>query len=313
MIDFEELDAVDVNARLLDVLDGVQVPSTLAHAEQAFGEELENWCFSAPDSAIARRVLAKDAVRIFAGTTIAILVPFRDDGSGRRQQQLQMFTRHIHEAFMPQLPCGVSVELIVLEQSAQGDFNRGKLLNLGALWCRSFLEGKVLLCPHDVDMLPDPTLVPFYCHCQEGDCVHVGWVNRKYDYEGFFGGVCVIPMEEFFAAGGFPNNFWGWGREDDVFYARLRLITQTNILVPDTQVGITFIDDGPPREESANVATVRHFFGTDNIFDMSRFFVLDHDEHDWVHHLLLDLQPNRLLGGSKGRSAQVLASLFKVL
>ncbi|CAE7209077.1 B4galt2, partial [Symbiodinium pilosum] len=102
-------------------------------------------------------------------------------------------------------------------------FNRGKLLNVGALWCCAHLYDamNVRLCLHDVDTIPAPSLVPFYCHSRPGECVHLGWVNRKYDYPAFFGGVCALSLSDFLRAGGFPNHFWGWGREDDVLHSRL--------------------------------------------------------------------------------------------
>ena len=34
-------------------------------------------------------------------------------------------------------------------------------------------------------------------------------------YKGYFGGVTALTKEQFERVNGFPNNYWGWGGEDD--------------------------------------------------------------------------------------------------
>ena len=39
-------------------------------------------------------------------------------------------------------------------------------------------------------------------------------------YDGYFGGVTMFPTELFKKTNGFPNDFWGWGFEDDELLRR---------------------------------------------------------------------------------------------
>lgn len=40
-------------------------------------------------------------------------------------------------------------------------------------------------------------------------------------YKQYFGGVSAMSKEQFQKINGFPNNYWGWGGEDDDIYNRL--------------------------------------------------------------------------------------------
>ena len=75
----------------------------------------------------------------------------------------------------------------------------------------------------DVDLLPDEELGRYYDVSGLGASVALhlaaSWV--RYDHEGFFGGVCAMRPSLFAAAGGFPNDFWGWGAEDTALHLRL--------------------------------------------------------------------------------------------
>mmetsp|Transcript_11817 Transcript_11817/g.22050 ORF Transcript_11817/g.22050 Transcript_11817/m.22050 type:complete len:337 (+) Transcript_11817:164-1174(+) len=301
MIDFDELDEVDVNVRLQDVLEDEPVPEKIARVKdgvdegdgpwgEQFGVREEDW----KRAEEPRGVLKAAAAHVVPNTILAILVPYRDDAKRQRSRQLQQFVQHFSTQFLPMLPPSVELRVVILEQTRGGAFNRGKLLNMGALWCKAFhSERTVLLCPHDVDMLPNPALMPYYCHYEEGQSVHIGWINRKYDYPNFFGGICTVPMTDFFSAGGFPNDFWGWGREDDVLHARLLLLSRGCVLLPEAVDGIRFLDKEQPCREgdSPNVIHLLNLLGADNIFDRPSFSVLDSGEEKWLCHLLLDLKP----------------------
>lgn len=39
-------------------------------------------------------------------------------------------------------------------------------------------------------------------------------------YNQYFGGVSALSKEQFTKINGFPNNYWGWGGEDDDIYNR---------------------------------------------------------------------------------------------
>lgn len=39
-------------------------------------------------------------------------------------------------------------------------------------------------------------------------------------YAGYFGGVSGLSKKQFLKINGFPNEYWGWGGEDDDIYNR---------------------------------------------------------------------------------------------
>jgi len=306
MIDFDDLDDVDANVQLQNALGDEQMSESLARSLTKMDEGQEESDMFGGDDAFEcakepRRVIQATDVRCDAEEpTLVVLVPFREDEQRTRGRQLKAFVRHFRERFLPALPAGLRARVVVLEQTGNGTFNRGKLLNIGARWGRAYLEHEVILCPHDVDMLPDPSLAPYYGHYRQGECVHLGWVNRKYDYENFFGGANAIPLRDFLAAGGFPNDFWGWGREDDVLHGRLRVLARSRVLVPAAETGMVFqagevsgVGKPTPRSVSENRICAQHLLGFDNIFDPPTFTVLDYEERGWLSHLLLELQPER--------------------
>lgn len=179
-----------------------------------------------------RPVLCAEEASLTTQTSLAILIPFREDFSGRRTAQLLRLLTHLQSRFLPELPGNYGATVVVLEQSPEGAFNKGKLLNVGARWCRTFLGPPVLLVLQDVDLLPEANAIPFYCHHRAGDCVHPGWIDRKYDYDHFFGGVCTMTLPDYVMSGGMPNDFWGWGKEDDCLFWRLKLKAGCRILTP---------------------------------------------------------------------------------
>ncbi|MEQ2189744.1 hypothetical protein GOODEAATRI_028446, partial [Goodea atripinnis] len=46
-------------------------------------------------------------------------------------------------------------------------------------------------------------------------------------YNQYFGGVSSMSKEQYLKINGFPNNYWGWGGEDDDIYNRFDRIAHT--------------------------------------------------------------------------------------
>lgn len=109
----------------------------------------------------------------------------------------------------------ISAEILIVEQSAEGLFNRGKLLNIGA---KESKYDHIIL--HDVDMLPvfDAVYEPL------NGCTHfagrASQFRYKHPYPTYLGGVTMFDKETFRKINGFSNNYWGWGAEDDDLYKR---------------------------------------------------------------------------------------------
>ena len=157
-----------------------------------------------------------------------VLVPYRDTPGQGRAPQLAAFVKRFS---------GIA-EVIVVEQSDDGrKFNRGALLNAGVAML-SGVADVVLL--HDVDLLPDDELVTTYYGRKPPSPLHLAASWKKYNYETFLGGVVSLTVAHYRRIDGFPNNFWGWGGEDDVFAsratrARLRVLQPTVGAYHDTQ------------------------------------------------------------------------------
>jgi len=142
---------------------------------------------------------------------LGVIVPYRD-----REEHLIIFKKHITEYLNKQ---NILFELIIVEQTNDKPFNRGKLLNIG------FIEAERLGCDyvvfHDVDMLPidvDYSYSPDVLQLANNFIADTDYTKEIYD--GYFGGVTMFPIDSFKKVNGYPNDFWGWGFEDDELLRR---------------------------------------------------------------------------------------------
>lgn len=165
-----------------------------------------------------RRVRAPAAP---SAPVVAVIVPYRPQALQDRAKQLRAFEKHMASF----LHDDVRFVLVVSQQSEDGRaFNRGQLLNVG------FREAARLAAPaplasvifHDVDLLPSPGLLRWYAAPPKpGRPCHIAGPSTwgKYDMDGyadvFFGGVTAFHPPDFEGTNGFPNDYWGWGQEDD--------------------------------------------------------------------------------------------------
>ena len=179
---------------------------------------------------------------------VNIIVPFRDlspelkekitDETQDRGKQLETFKDHMTNIFIPTiqekwLEKGINgeIKITIVKQDFSSDdennrwkgrFNRGALLNIGYLENPDY-DAYIF---HDVDLLPQDVMVDVYAYPrQKYDIVHIAshWSRYK-DMEGYFGGILLMGKEIFEAINGFPNNFWGWGGEDDELWRRLKTV-----------------------------------------------------------------------------------------
>ncbi|XP_068221474.1 beta-1,4-galactosyltransferase 7 isoform X2 [Palaemon carinicauda] len=142
---------------------------------------------------------------------MALLIPFRD-----RFEELMEFAPHIHAFLNSQKK---NHHIYVINQVDNLRFNRASLLNVG------FLESAVdcdYIAMHDVDLLPmNQALIYDFPH--DGP-FHVAapHLHPRYHYPTFIGGVLLVKREDFRLVDGLSNKYWGWGLEDDEFFARLK-------------------------------------------------------------------------------------------
>lgn len=157
----------------------------------------------------------------------ALLVPYRDTPDKTRSKQLEIFLKHYHD-FLPH------IKIYVIEQSDfKKKFNRGKLLNIGFRFAKK--DGAQVYITHDVDLISPKEMAPLYNLIPDHP-VHIGGLwKEKYTFEDFFGGIVSYNSKDYKKSNGFPNNFEGWGSEDNVQYNRL-VINDIPIYVPHSKV-----------------------------------------------------------------------------
>jgi hypothetical protein len=161
-------------------------------------------------------VLEKFSKKIDTNVKIAIIIPFRDsEKSKSRTVQLGKFVKYM-ETYLK----GYTYKIFVIEQSEDGrKFNRGQLLNIGfKVALKEEYDNFVF---HDVDLLPSEELKKYYTTLPKQP-IHIAAVWRdRYEYEKYFGGIVAFTSEMFQKINGYPNDFWGWGGEDDELYKRV--------------------------------------------------------------------------------------------
>jgi hypothetical protein len=149
---------------------------------------------------------------------IAIIIPFRDlEEEKKRTSQLNQLVQ-----FMSNYLKGDNYKIFVVEQNDDGrKFNRGQLLNIG--FEEAEKEGYENFIFHDADLLPSDELKEYYEYEPENKPVHIAAVWDRYGgNQYYFGGIVAFNKQMFNRINGYPNNFWGWGGEDDELFNRTR-------------------------------------------------------------------------------------------
>jgi hypothetical protein len=144
---------------------------------------------------------------------LTVVIPIRD-----REAHLRELLPKLHETLQAQR---LNYQVLVVEQDQGARFNRGKLLNVGVHYAAAKSD---YYCLHDVDMIPleanylAPSQ-PFRLVNQ----LETTWRGSSVFADHYFAGAIAIRKEQIFAANGFSNEYWGWGKEDDDFHFRLLL------------------------------------------------------------------------------------------
>lgn len=146
---------------------------------------------------------------------VALIVPYRD-----REKHLKEFSSYIHKF----LPCqSIEYSLYIIEQTDSKPFNRAKLFNIGVEEIEKLDPAVCCFIFHDVDLLPlDPRNLYMCSSLPKHMSVRVSSLRYKLPYSSLFGGVTAFTKSQFKTIGGFSNNFYGWGGEDDDIFKRIR-------------------------------------------------------------------------------------------
>ena len=174
--------------------------------------------------------------------SLSLIVAYRDPGDGSRKAQLDIFLKQMQTI----LETRTNYHIYIIEQesdrndydslndeykqinSRMAKFNLGRIKNIGfqiASKDNKDIDNHYYILS-DVDLIPSMDLLPEYLRYPKKP-IHLANKGTRYNTDGknidFLGGVLSINREDFIKSNGYPNNFWGWGGEDDVLNSRLRL------------------------------------------------------------------------------------------
>jgi len=135
---------------------------------------------------------------------LAVIVPFRD-----RHSHLERFVPYMKEYLK-----GIPNEIVVIEQTSDKLFNRGKLMNVGFALTQAhyYAFHDVDQLPHDVDYRYPDTPVHLACRMEHN--------HKQLPFKETMGGVALLNREDVLKINGFDNDYWGWGWEDVDLYMR---------------------------------------------------------------------------------------------
>ncbi|EOB08896.1 Beta-1,4-galactosyltransferase 2, partial [Anas platyrhynchos] len=169
---------------------------------------------------------------------VAILIPFR-----HREHHLKYWLHYLHPILRRQKASLSSVATRPAPQYGEDTFNRAKLLNVGFLEALKDDEEYDCFIFSDVDLIPmDDRNLAGARPCFWGTLW--GWPHSlisllspcRLPYAGYFGGVSGLSKSQFLKINGFPNEYWGWGGEDDDIFNRISL-NGMKVSRPDIRIG----------------------------------------------------------------------------
>ncbi|XP_069073931.1 beta-1,4-galactosyltransferase 3 isoform X1 [Pleurodeles waltl] len=146
----------------------------------------------------------------------AVLIPHRN-----REAHLRYLLYYLHPFLQrQQLQYGI----YVIHQAGNATFNRAKLLNVGVREAMKDEDWDCLFL-HDVDLIPENDHNLYIC--DPWSPKHASIAMNKFGYSlpypQYFGGVSALSPDMYMKMNGFPNEYWGWGGEDDDIATRVRL------------------------------------------------------------------------------------------
>ncbi|XP_044130329.1 beta-1,4-galactosyltransferase 2 [Bufo gargarizans] len=159
---------------------------------------------------------------------VAIIIPFR-----HRDHHLKYWLHYIHPILRRQK---VEYGIYIINQFGEETFNRAKLLNVGFLEALKDAEYDCFIFS-DVDLIPMDDRNLYHCYEQPRHfAIAMDKFGFRLPYAGYFGGVSGLSKLQFLKINGFPNEYWGWGGEDDDIYNRITL-NGMKVSRPDIRIG----------------------------------------------------------------------------
>ncbi|TKS82402.1 Beta-1,4-galactosyltransferase 3 [Collichthys lucidus] len=105
----------------------------------------------------------------------------------------------------------------------QNKSGRAKLMNVGFREAMKEEDWDCLFF-HDVDLIPEDDRNTYICDSNpKHAAIAMDKFGYKLPYKMYFGGVSALTPLHYLKMNGFPNNYWGWGGEDDDIGVRVSL------------------------------------------------------------------------------------------
>jgi len=151
---------------------------------------------------------------------VAIITCYRNIEDDSRRIQKNLFIKLMKRLLKP--IC--NYKIYIIEQSKDNNlFNIGKLKNIGfSIATDEYDYDNYIFI--DIDTIPSHELLSYYSYALE---YPISLAIRGTRYENceiskpFLGAMLGFNKEQFTKINGYPNNFWGWGGEDDSLILRL--------------------------------------------------------------------------------------------
>ncbi|XP_078525144.1 beta-1,4-galactosyltransferase 3 [Lissotriton helveticus] len=146
----------------------------------------------------------------------AVLIPHRN-----REAHLRYLLYYLHPFLQRQQ---IQYGIYIIHQAGNGTFNRAKLLNVGVKEAMKDEDWDCLFL-HDVDLIPENDHNLYICDPMSPKHASIAMNKFGYSlpYPQYFGGVSALSPDMYMKMNGFPNEYWGWGGEDDDIATRVRL------------------------------------------------------------------------------------------
>ncbi|TWW55506.1 beta-1,4-galactosyltransferase 1 [Takifugu flavidus] len=217
---------------------------------------------------------------------VAVIIPFR-----KREEHLKYWLYYLHPILQrQQLDYGI----YVINQDGDETFNRAKLLNVGYMEALKEDNYECFIFS-DVDLIPMDDRNIYKCFSQPRHLsVSMDKFGFRLPYHQYFGGVSAMSKEQYLRINGLPNNYWGWGGEDDDIYNRL-VLKGMSISRPSADIGKCRMirherdqrnDPNPQRFDQ--IARTRDTMNTDGINSLT-YRVIKVDKLDLFTKITVDV------------------------
>tara|TARA_B110000977_G_scaffold199149_1_gene285719 strand:- start:500 stop:2608 length:2109 start_codon:yes stop_codon:yes gene_type:complete len=212
--------------------------------------------------------LRRKPIQINNRNNMELIVAFRDSGNFYRSKQLSVFVDQMKSIF----DSITNLTITIIEQESNRDdydklptitkvkdsnmakFNLGRLKNIGYKLTKHKKKQYFILS--DIDLIPSEDLIDSYLSIPNNDqFIHLAAEGTRYSHsnsknKNFLGGCLSFSKESFEKSNGYPNNFWGWGGEDDALLYRSK---QNNIDIIDPESAILDLEELTIQEKKKDI------------------------------------------------------------